>query len=104
MDFRKAASLASAWVDILSDGEARIVPEATIAKPYGWIFFYQSKAFLDRGTPSSQFAGHAPIIVDRNTGELRVTGTARPLEHYLEQYERSLPPVALQRIPQPPSW
>jgi hypothetical protein len=53
MDFEKAAALATAWVDILCEGRARIVREATIAKPYGWIFFYQAKDRLDNGTASA---------------------------------------------------
>jgi hypothetical protein len=104
MVFTQAAALATAWVDIMCAGRARIVREATIAKPYGWIFFYQSKEFLDNKNESAMLAGNAPIIVDRTTHELRVTGTARPLEEYLEAYERALPPAALQRTPQPPMW
>lgn len=104
MDFDKAAALATAWVDLVCEGEARIVREATIAKPYGWIFFYQSKEFLDDGTPSAQLAGNAPIIVDRNNFELRVTGTAKPLEDYLKEYEETLPPIRLQQTPQPATW
>jgi hypothetical protein len=104
MDFTKAAALATAWADIVCDESARIVREATIAKPYGWIFFYQSKEFLDGGTISTALAGNAPIIVDRNTLELRLTGTARPLEEYLAKYEASLPPAALQQRPQLPTW
>ena len=104
MDFDKAAALATAWVDLVCEGEARIVRDATIAKPYRWIFFYQSKEFLDHGTPSAQLAGSAPIIVDRNTFELRVTGTVKPLEHYLKQYEETLHPIRLQQAPQSPTW
>ena len=104
MDFDKAAALATAWVDIVTEGQARIVRECTVAKPYGWIFFYQSKDFLDGGNAPTQLAGNAPIIVDRNTSELRVTGTSRPLEHYLEEYEKTLTPDALQRSPQLPTW
>jgi hypothetical protein len=80
MDFEQASKLAMAWVDIVSRREARLVREATIAKPYGWVFFYQSKEFLDQGTQSALLVGNAPILVDRHTDELRVTGTARPLE------------------------
>ncbi|CCE11253.1 hypothetical protein BRAS3843_660061 [Bradyrhizobium sp. STM 3843] len=104
MDFDKAAALAIAWVDILCGGEARIVREATIAKPYGWVFFYQSKEFLDDGNPSAQLAGNAPIIVNRTTCELRLTGTAKPLEYYLTEYEKTLPPISLQQSPQLPTW
>jgi len=91
-------------VDILCEGQAGIVRESTIAKPYGWIFFYQSKEFLDNGTASARLAGNAPIVVNGSTFELRVTGTARPLEHYLAEYEKTLPPVSLQRAPQLPTW
>jgi hypothetical protein len=104
MDFTKAATLATAWMDIVCEGNARIIPEATIAKPYGWIFFYQSKELLDGGAISAALAGNGPIIVNRHTYELRVTGTAKPLEHYLVQYEQSLPPACLQVAPQLPRW
>jgi immunity protein 35 of polymorphic toxin system len=104
MDFEKAAALATAWVDIVCEGQARIVREATIAKPYGWIFFYQAKEHLDNGSASARLAGNAPIIVNRSTSELRVTGTAKPLKHYLEEYEKTLSPVSLQRAPQLPTW
>jgi hypothetical protein len=104
MDFEQAAALATAWVDIMSEGSARIIRELTVAKPYGWIFFYHSKEFLDDGTESAFLVGTAPIIVDRNSCELRLTGTAKPLEHYLAEYEKTLPPASLQRTPQLPIW
>jgi hypothetical protein len=72
--------------------------------PYGWVFFYQSKEFLDEGIWSAQLAGNAPIIVDRHTFELRVTGTAKPLEQYLSDYEKWLPAAVFLRAPQPPTW
>jgi hypothetical protein len=98
MDFDKAAALATAWVDIKCDRLAQIVREATMAKPYGWIFFYRAKDGL------SPLAGNAPIIVDRDTLEVRITGTANTLEYYLAEYEKALPPVSLRRAPQPPTW
>lgn len=100
-DFTQASRLAMAWIDIVCAGEARIVREATIAKPYGWVFYYQSKEFLDEGIASAQLAGNAPILVDRHTFELRVTGTAKPLEQYLKDYEKSLPSGVFPRAPQP---
>jgi len=104
MDFEKAAALATAWVDIKCEGQARIMRELTIAKPYGWIFFYQSNEYLDGGDEMAMLVGNAPIIVNRNTSELRATGTAMRLEHYLEEYEKTLPPASLQQAPQLPTW
>jgi immunity protein 35 of polymorphic toxin system len=84
------------WIHVC-EGQARIVRESKITKPYGWIFLYRSKEFLDDGTPSAQLARNAPIIV-------RVTGTAKPLEHYLTEYEKTLSPISLQQTPQLPTW
>jgi hypothetical protein len=105
MDFEKAAALATLWVELTCEGQARIMRESTIAKPYGWIFFYESKQFLDTGDDSAILLGNAPIIVDRDTLELRIVGaTAWPLEHHLAEYEKTLSPASLQRAPQPPTW
>ena len=104
MNFSGASRLASTWVEIVSNGEARIVREQTIAKPYGWVFFFQSNEFLDKGTASAQLAGNAPFLVDRFNCEIRVFGTAHPVEKYLLDYERSLPVAMLSRPVEPPNW
>jgi len=59
------------------------------------VFFYESKAYLETGNFSDRLAGNAPLLVDRYDGELRVTGTARPLAEYLSTYESSLPATRL---------
>jgi hypothetical protein len=103
--FRIARSLAEAWVRITTEGEATLVPDATIAKPYGWVFFYQSIEFIrDPSNTLAALVGNAPILVDRIDGEIRVLGTARPAEYYLAEYERSLPAARLQMRPETPSW
>ena len=57
---------------------------------FGWVFFYNSKEFLDTSDLSKAVAGNAPIIVDKMTGELTVTGMAHPIEYYIEQYKVKL--------------
>jgi hypothetical protein len=32
--------------------------------------------------------GNAPLIFDRRTGELHVTGTAHPIEHYIDEFRK----------------
>ncbi|VXC34628.1 hypothetical protein PSEUDO8Z_100175 [Pseudomonas sp. 8Z] len=54
----------------------------------GWYFCYQSKEFLETGELSAQLAGNAPFLIDKQSGELHVLGTAKPLESYLEDYMR----------------
>lgn len=101
--FSIARSLAEAWVRIVLEDTAEIVPEFTITKPYGWVFFYNSVEFIrDPSNDMAALLGNAPILVDRINGEIRVLGTAQPTEVYLSEYERSLPAACLQMHPEWP--
>ncbi|HEU4780061.1 MAG TPA: YrhB domain-containing protein [Steroidobacteraceae bacterium] len=53
---------------------------------FGWLYFYDSSAHVETGAGSETLAGNAPLIVDRGDGKLYVTGTAHPIEHYLQEY------------------
>lgn len=64
-----------------------IVDALTIDSPSGWMFFYQSRRYLETQDPSDALAGNAPLIVDRFTGKVTETGTAHTAEYYLAQYE-----------------
>jgi len=70
-----------------------VLADETIEMPWGWVFFYQSKAYVESGDDVEMLAGNAPIIVNRYTGELVHTGTAYDIEHYLQEYEAGLPGV-----------
>lgn len=95
--FDKAKKLISTWIEILTDGECEI--GAVDDKPYGWVFYYISKKF-NPDDPSTIIAGNAPIIFDRIDGELRVTGTAHDIDHYLLEYEATLPEARLTMNPE----
>lgn len=73
----------------LAPDAAVIVESATSERPFGWVFFYQSREYLESGSFSHALAGNAPLIVDRLTGDIVVTGTTHPIEHYLAEYEAS---------------
>jgi hypothetical protein len=63
-----------------------LLKDVTIEREFGWIFFYQSKRFLETGNISDILAGNAPLVVTKSDGRLHVTGTAHPIEHYLERF------------------
>ena len=67
-----------------------VLDNQTIEKEWGWVFFYQSLEFIESGDFKDMLAGNAPYIVNRNTGEFVVTGTALPIEDYISKYEMSL--------------
>jgi hypothetical protein len=55
-------------------------------RDFGWVFCYDSKAHVETGNITAALAGNAPLIVDRVDGQIYVTGTAFPLEHYVSEY------------------
>lgn len=48
-------------------------PDATIEKPYGWVFFHNSREWLATNDPQWALVGSAPIIIGID-GEIRMTG------------------------------
>ena len=67
-----------------------IVYSHTIEKPYGWIFFYNSKKFVETGIFSYTLAGNGPVIVNKYDGAVHFFGSGRPIEDWIAEYEREL--------------
>ncbi|KGJ89680.1 YrhB domain-containing protein [Colwellia psychrerythraea] len=75
---------------ISNDIECGLLKGETIEKDWGWVFFYQSTAFLNSGDFRDMVGGNAPIIVNKHTGKLIHTGTTYEIDHYIKEYEGSL--------------
>lgn len=92
-DLRK--DLSSKEREVLGLGETddfpalAIIDELTITEDFGWVFFYQSKDYLETGDLPKALAGNAPLIVSKSDGKLCETGTAEPIEVYIENFKRS---------------
>ena len=69
------------------DDELIIVDDATITKPWGWVFFYASKKWMETRDIRYAIAGNAPLIVEKNSGNVIPTGTAYSTKKYIENYE-----------------
>lgn len=98
--YDEALTVMRTYIEVMTEGQSTLLEEETCDKPYGWIFFYQSKRFQETGNWRNSLLGNAPFIFNRVSGEISVTGTAHPLEHYVDKYERSLPPAQLEMTPQ----
>jgi hypothetical protein len=68
--------------------ELVLLDRYTIERSFGWVFFYDSKRHDETGDFRDAVAGNAPIVVTREDGRVHVTGTALPVEHYLEKFNR----------------
>jgi hypothetical protein len=84
VDRTLATKIAEEHIARLSDDELglRLLSEQTMEREFGWVFFYGAR------NSSVQVAGNAPFIVDRNDGSVHTTGTAHPIEEYLQSYAR----------------
>lgn len=70
--------------------EVVVLTSDTLEQSFGWVFFYQSRAYIESGDMSDALVGNAPVIVNRFTGDVVETGTAEPIDAYISRYEASL--------------
>jgi hypothetical protein len=54
--------------------------------PVGWVFFWDSRQHQESGSLLDALAGNAPVLVDRDTGQVYPTGTARPVEEHVAEH------------------
>lgn len=71
-----------------ADDEIVLIEDATIEKPYGWVFFYSSKRWLETNDISYALAGNGPFLVERATGSIIEFCSAYPVEASLRGYAR----------------
>lgn len=67
-----------------------IIEDETLERAWGWVFFYQSKEYIQTGDLQYMLAGNAPYIVNRSSGKVTLTGTAYAIEEYIQAYEDTL--------------
>jgi Immunity protein 35 len=91
LDLQQAKNLAQLKLDelqTLSKLEIVIVDEFTMSFEYGWVFFYQSKIFLETENPDFMLGGNAPILVDKFEGSILLTGTGKDIKEYIKIYNQ----------------
>src|SRR5262245_35198632 len=67
-----------------------IVDDCTIEKDWGWVFFYNTRRFVETKNFRDGLIGNGPYMVNRFDGSVSKTDTAYPIEPYIQRYERQL--------------
>jgi hypothetical protein len=91
IDIRTARALARHQVATLavdSGLDLVVTPDSTLATDVGWVFFYESRRYLDSRDVHDKLLGNAPLLVTR-AGAVHLLGTERPVEAYLDDFRRS---------------
>ncbi len=68
------------------ENEYAFVDSATIAKPYGWILFYNSRRYLETGDILHAFGGNGPVVV-LHDGAVHMLGTGHAPETTIAAFE-----------------
>jgi hypothetical protein len=62
-----------------------------IEKSYGWVFFWNSKKYVETGSLSDFLFGNGPVIFRRSDGAMTYLTTALTVEEQLAKYEQEHP-------------
>jgi hypothetical protein len=73
-----------------SDDTLVIRDNLTRERPFGWIFFYDSKKFLETNDMQYAIAGNGPVIVNKHNGTVQFYGSGKPIQSVIDEYERRL--------------
>jgi hypothetical protein len=73
--------------------ELTLLEDKTIEDEFGWVFFYDSANYINSGSYRDMLLGNAPLLISRQDGRLHGTGTAHPVEFYIENFKRSGDPA-----------
>lgn len=88
MNKQEAEELMRRYLDSKSSHEVEILSSATIEKPYGWIFDYEWKEYLEGKTKHPLLRGR--VLVEK-TGKVVQFPTSLPSYESIRRYEAGLP-------------
>jgi len=88
MNRQEAEKIAQQYIDSHCAHEVVILPEHTIEKPYGWVFDYEWKEYLEGRTKHPYLKGW--VLVEK-TGKIIQFPTYIPYYEAIRRYEAGEP-------------
>lgn len=67
--------------------EMVLMDEFTTVKPYGWVFYCNSRVYRETGNFLYALGGNGPVIFERATGRITLLGTAYEPEVAIARFE-----------------
>src|SRR6267154_429592 len=68
--------------------EYAIIEDDTIERPFGWVFRYDTKKYLETKDPKYIRPGNGPLVVERVGGTTAFLPTSLPPRKAIEEFER----------------
>jgi hypothetical protein len=92
MEYEEARSVVETILDQLGadvPGGLAIDDRYTMTRPYGWVFFFNSRKFMQTEHESDAIAGNGPILIMAKSGQVHHFGTSAPFRQQLEEFEQT---------------
>ncbi len=93
-----ATEIASEKIQVLKKDlglDLKIIDEEIIEKDFYFVFFYNSKLYIESGDFSYAMAGNSPFIIDKIQGNVYETGSANNIEFYMKEFEKKNLPLLI---------
>jgi hypothetical protein len=71
------------------DNELVIQDKFTVEFETGWVFYYQSRKYLETGDILFRLMGNGPIIIDKEEGLAYQAGTGEPVQYWIEEFKKN---------------
>lgn len=84
---QKNTNLLAEWGRYVEGGLV-VVEEMTLTKRYGWVFFYNSRRYIETRDIFQAIAGNGPVVILADTGEVVALGSARRPEEEIAAFEQ----------------
>lgn len=88
LETARRLALEEAHRDYYKPNGLALLDDMTITKPYGWVFFYDSKRHIETGNPLHMLGGNGPIVVEKDSGRVTPLGSARAPETEIATFEQ----------------
>ena len=68
--------------------EPAIFDERTVELPWGWVFYWNTRLYLETGDFEHAVFGNPPLVVNRRDGSVTTICAEESLKRELRRYER----------------
>jgi hypothetical protein len=72
-----------------TDDELVIQGQFTVEFDNGWVFYYQSKKYLETENILFRLMGNGPVIIDKEEGLAYQAGTGEPIQYWIEEFKKN---------------
>jgi hypothetical protein len=72
-----------------TDDDLVIQDQFTVEFNNGWVFYYQSRKYLETSDILFRLMGNGPVIIDKEEGLAYQAGTGQSVQYWIEEFTKN---------------